>query len=442
VLGDEGRHQLQSARDFATEAAHLPGVTRSETFRSAIRCLENLFGSDNPPGGYAWLHYAWLLTCESGRRPDALAAVTRVLQRGTPESLMPIAGNLHVRLCSEQEPDPSMYAYALRLASAGGNEAALDAIGLAGRLGRHDDARAIALAALRQSPLFVLPILADPRTAPVRPILVEALKDATAAARHRAEASLGEWTVLSQKVQDAERVSGISLSLPSGLRDEHVALRGALARARLLGAGAMAEHAACQARSLSHAAGNALDDLRRHRNEEVAKARSLLDRLATGRDEALADARRTEERQLERARAALKEASRRGEADGCMPGAGMGCGGFALYLMISFVLAGRGISAGLNTPFGVFAIMVCSVPVALALFAQLAAGMRRAAMEAEFRAVEREARQDYEAEAARVESSFRGHHGRLRDELQTAEAALAKVDSANEILANMAQAAA
>lgn len=274
--------------------------------------------------------------------------------------------------------------------------------------------------ALTLHPLAIIDLLGeeDPPTAAALDLAVTFQTDLRRAAQTAGDQVAEALT----KVEDAEKRLGEILEIPSPVR-EAAKQTSNFENANLYVALSGRQEAELRRTSLLSEARQKLMELASTSRAQCESARSLFEATQSQRDQALEQAKATFVHSETQAREAMERQLRESNLQkGCNLSAGAGCGMFVLYIVATLVTSGMGIKIGPETALGKILLGLVALPIALGAIMQVAAGMKKAALEAEMVAALKEAQERYQQSQATLGDRFNPRLNELHEALQRSEA--------------------
>lgn len=256
----------------------------------------------------------------------------------------------------------------------------------------------------------------------------------------QAEARRGAQTLGEQcrdaiaKVEESEKRLGELLEIPASVRS------GAKATSDFSTANLyevlVGQHEAGVARSdLLNSARRALLEISATQRAKYEAARGTLEATQAQRDQATEQVKATLAHSETQARESMEQQLRDSNLQrGCGLSAGAGCGMMVIYIVATLVTSGMGIKIGPETSLGKVLIGLVIIPFGLGAIMQVAAGMKKAALEAEMVAAVKEAQSRFQQGNTAIGERFSNRLNELRQALQDAEADRRRAEEALQIL--------
>lgn len=249
---------------------------------------------------------------------------------------------------------------------------------------------------------------------------------AQARAQDEAMREVKLWRASVERLGEAEKASEHEAAIPSSLRSGYLTIDKDILKASFFEANRIRLLAESSKREV---VGGGAREFREEliRRENLTKiARAQLDAAWQFREQSLQAA-------MERRDAADRAAREQMMAGlpspevmqrGCGWVAGLGCLGGAGYMSMVVLVAGF----GPDTTAGRVGLAFLAIPVVIAVFVQLAFGMKRLALEGDLYKVLNDSQQSYLDECDRIEASYNNKLPALRDAVEKAEAQQKKAE--------------
>lgn len=345
------------------------------------------------------------------------------------------------RLPNDEDAEPAYQAAIQATQPRKDPESLLDAAIWAARVERMDQAQAISQALFMASPVYIIPLMAEKALKPVRIRMLEQWLQTQDAARTLVVDLMGQWSARIAKVRAIESQAGVPIPLPAPLEEGRKRLADGLGDSdlfRCLGLRSRIETALEEVAEFAERAVHAEHEILLSR---VDAARAGLDAAWAAREAEVKNAMEVQNLAVEKSRHALRNAFNETEKaqQSCTLGLSMGCGTFCVYLAAAAFMGWRGIEIGPTTPVGIIFFAIAGIPFILGLIAMLAAGLRRAALDAELHEKVREAQRVYEKAAAHADKLYQDRIAAFREKLTESESDLQRTSEALRLLRSLTE---
>ncbi len=318
----------------------------------------------------------------------------------------------------------------------GDDEAILEAVRLAIRLRKWDQAGRLVQSGLETSTLFAIRILAMPEAAEIAGDIIGGLVERQRAARQEAGRELTAWNGDANRIRQAAKTAGTRLDFTETFDDLRKSIAPRIGAADLFQASALR----IQARNGRHESTRLASQHMGFEHAEAVKvleaAKAAMDHAWVERDAMIEAAVARQKAEAQIAREALQSSLKESEKNqaGCVVGLGSGCGAFVLYLMIAAFLTAQGVNAGFGTIFGWFGLAASGIPIGIAVMAQVGYGAQRAALDRVLHDKIKMAQQAYEAASKYADQVYREQVLKLRDGLGDLETKAHRLEEGLKIL--------
>jgi tetratricopeptide (TPR) repeat protein len=407
--------------------------------REAAELLrEHLSDEAHRNDAFAWLDLGWAMqalghAAADLERPFAQAA--RVEGRGNP--VFPhLARRMLARVQLEMGDGEAARASALEALDLRNDvDASYDAARAAVCAGRFEDAMSRVQGALRARQSILADALSDPFVAPLCGAIASRAVQMQTQARASFEQAMRDWSDSLRRVQAVEAMIGEPLRLPPRLSGGQREVAALLRSDDLLAAVQADAAARSRASETLEFARRRLHEMVSHHGQQAAGVEAEAGAALRQRNALLEQAQAQRESVAVQGRASLEASLPSPDRlqQGCGIAMGWGCLGFFAYLIAAFAV-GAGVAIGPETTAGKLILAVIALPVALAALAQVAFGLRRAALEADLQRRVDEARQECERALAAADAAYKRSLAPIRERLDAAQAMSAKLQDAMELL--------
>ena len=431
---DQRCHEMINATQRLLEQAmREAGGERGTVLREARTLIQEISNSTTKVPPVLSLYHAWCVWNIAENADEAIPFLARAAQGTLPSlsrffSLRLLAYFSELEGFSGKAYEFSKQAADMRPSADASVEAALNGSAL------HDPALAkpYVESALMIRSGSIVSLLGDERALLMGLDLFDVAVRVQLRLRRSGRQIAADWESISQEVLEAQRISGSQLQVPFELLDGHKIYSHKLESADMITAGYLGRQARRNGAELRQISQKALQVEHFRRYEQVQQARKAIDSIALARDHKAALAKAAHDEATRRGREAMELTERQAEKieTGALFGFGGGCALLALYLLSYAVLAARGVAVGFSSTIGVAILILAALPIAAAILVQIAAGLKRASIQAKVKDGVKQASKRYDQMLLEADDFYRDQVTVNRRHLAAAETELKKTENA------------